>query len=209
MKYLLLAGVALLALSPVAANAAEGTMSPLSGFYVGGYGGYSWNEAELDGTDFELDVDGADYGGFVGYKLGWLMDEVNGFGIGMSGALEVSYGSSEADDDDELGALGSVEKGDDWGVSFRPGFEAVDNMTSPLGFTPYGILGWRWTEYEADTVAGDDEETYDGFELGLGTEITTFGNFGVRAEYSHTFYGEQDDIDIDSDAVRVGLAYHF
>lgn len=205
-KFLMLsaAAVALFSAPAFAGDTTNGHMSPLSGFYVGGYGGYSWNDAESD--TFDSGIDGADYGGFVGYKLGWLFDRVDGLGVGMNGAIEASYGSSSADD--EVGGV-DLEKKDDWSVSFRPGFEVIDQATAPIGIAPYGILGYRNTQFEASTAGADGDERYDGFELGVGTEVIAYGDFGVRVEYAHTWYGEEEDIDIDSDAVRAGVAYHF
>ena len=120
------------AISPAAAEEKKISPSRLSGPYVGVYGGYDW-------TDFNSgDVDGWEGGAFAGYRLDAILDQVNGFGVGMNGAVEGFYGWSGADGN-------GTEKNNEWGVSFRPGFSVVDRATSPLGVAPYAILGYRNT----------------------------------------------------------------
>lgn len=172
-------------------------LSPLSGLYLGAYGGYDWTDTDSEGGG---SVDGFDYGVFAGYKIDAILDStVNRLGLGINGAIEGFYGWSEADDSE-------IEKGDEWGVSFRPGFSVVDQYTENWGVNPYLILGYRNTEFEAD---GGDDEDLDGFELGIGTQVIAFGDVGVRVDYSHTFYEEEGGLDPDSDDIRVGLSYHF
>ncbi len=184
----------------------KGQPSPLSGVYVGGFAGYGWTDAETDiGTDF--DINGGDYGLFLGYQLDALLDR--SLGLGINGAIEFHYAWSDADDDGTVGGVPvSAEKDHEWGVSFRPGLSFVDNYM-PLGIKPYGIVGYRQAEYEATAAGLSGDETYHGFELGIGTELIAYQDFGVRLDYSHTFYGEEDGIDPDEDDLRLGVAYHF
>lgn len=90
-----------------------------------------------------------------------------------------------------------------------PGLSVIDKL-SPVDFNPYGILGYKRANFEVD---GLGDETFDGFELGLGTELVAYDNVGVRLEYAHTWYGEEEvggtDIDNDEDTVRVGVSYNF
>ena len=172
--------------------------SPLTGVYLGGYGGYGWTDADTDVAGIDDDIDGADYGLFVGYRLDGIMERMNGFGIGMNGAIEASYGWSSADSDD-------LEKDNEWSVQFRPGFSVVNQYSH--GLNPYAILGWRRTQFES--VAGGGEEDYDGFELGIGTEFLAYGDFGIRADYIHTFYEDKGGLDPDSNDIRLGISYHF
>ncbi|MAQ70988.1 MAG: hypothetical protein CL565_02225 [Alphaproteobacteria bacterium] len=194
MTRFLLATAAVVALSAPAMADSYNNNSPfgsaLTGAYVGAMGGYSWSE--LDTAAGDVDVDGADYGVFVGYKLDQYLQN----SIGINGAIEAHYAWSSADGDI---AGADVEKDDEWGVSFRPGLSISESIN------PYGILGYKRAEFE--TAAGSED--YDGFELGIGTELVAYGDFGIRAEYAHTFYGEEDGVDPDEDTLRLGVAYHF
>ena len=164
--------------------------------YLGAYGGYGWSDLETDfGSD--PDVNGGDYGLFGGIGLDALMRHAN-MDMGITGAIEGFYGWSNADDD-------GVEKDHEWGVNFRPGLAFIDPY-SPFGMKPYGIIGYRRSNYEFAT-GGD--ESYNGFELGLGTELLAYNDFGVRLDYSHVWYGEKDGIDPDENDLRLGVAYHF
>lgn len=175
--------------------------SPFTGPYVGVYGGYDWSELETGGID--PDLDGWDGGVFVGGRVDGLLNRVDGVGIGMNGAVEAFYGVSNSDD--SVGTTG-YEKDDEWGVSFRPGFSFIDKAVAPVGLNPYGIIGYRNTKFDSSTGGSD---RYNGFDLGVGTEVLAFGNYGIRAEYSHVWYASKNNIDPESDNLRIGASYHF
>ena len=162
--------------------------------YVGVYGGYGWSDADGGGGT----PDGADYGVFAGIDGDAILNPtINRLGLGISGAIEAHYGLSSQDD-------GDSEKEQEWGVNFRPGLSFLNNDYI-VEVAPYGILGYRGAVYE---VNGDDE-TFHGFELGIGTEVVAFDNASVRLDYTHVFYGEENDIDPDEDNIRLGLGYKF
>lgn len=187
-------------------NTQSGAPSPLSGVYMGGFGGYGWTDADTNGAG-GFDLEGGDYGLFAGYQLDGLLDRT--LGMGINGALEFHYAWSDQDEKRVVaGVPVTLEKDHEWGVSFRPGLSFVDQIM-PVGIKPYGILGYRQAEFEANGAGLTSDETFHGFELGLGTELIAFNDFGVRLDYSHVWYGEEGGIDPDEDNVRLGLAYHF
>lgn len=208
MKTMYLIAPAIILLTTSAALAAPGNTtastienSPFTGAYLGIYGGYDWSE--LDSAGSSPDLNGWDAGVMGGIRIDALLDRMKGFGIGLNGALEGFYGDSESDE--SAGGI-ELDKGNEWGVSFRPGLSFMDEVASPLGVSPYGILGYRNTQYK-NSLGGS--ERYDGFELGIGAQLLAYGSWGVRTEYSHTWYSSENGIDPASDDIRVGLSYQF
>ncbi len=206
MRQRIIFSAAALAMSTtMAARAQNMDLNPsaLTGPYVGVYGGYDWTDVDTANNEFQLD----DWEGgiYAGYKLDHFLGE--GMGIGANAAIEVFYGAGSGDD-----AINGVtaEKGQEWGVSLRPGISFLENATADLGWNPYGIIGYRRTDFQVSGpgVATSSEEL-DGIELGLGTELVAYGDVGVRLEYSHTWYDGEDGLDPDSDAIRLGASYHF
>ena len=121
------------------------------------------------------------------------------------GALEIYYTESNADD--SSGGF-SLEKDHDWGISFRPGLTFLDTH-SLYGLKPYGILGYRRANFEASGGGVSTDKDYNGFELGLGSELMAYDRFGVRLDYTHVFYKEKSGIDPSENNLRLGVSYHF
>ena len=191
-----ISALALLISSPSAAQE-----NALSDFYIGLYGGYTWMDADNDnGADPE--PEGFDYGLFGGYRIDSMFANTN---YGLTGALEAFIGGSTADD--EIGGV-DIEKGLEYGFSFRPGFAFLNQ--NAFNINPYGIIGYRNTELEASSGGLSTDENYHGFELGLGADILQLdNNIGVRAEYSYVWYMEDNDIDPSEGNLRLGLSYQF
>ncbi len=195
----LLIGSALAALCSAPAFAKDtANPSAFTGPYIGVYAGYDWSELD---TNFGLDADprGWDGGGFIGYRFGKLMENS---AIGTTASFEAFYGISNADD--SVAGI-NVEKDHEWGVSFRPGIALLSTTT----LSPYGIVGYRRTQFEGSSGGFAGSEDYNGLELGIGTELMAFGNAGLRLEYAHVWYGDENGIDPDSDDLRLGMSYHF
>lgn len=208
MKKLFLASVAVACLaSPSMAQAQSNynensnSLSP----YIGVYGGYGWADVD-NNAGVSPSVDGVDYGVYVGIQADSLLDStVNQTGLGLTGAIEAHYGGSSADDN--VGGV-NIEKNDEWGINFRPGIKFLNN-DAVVDVKPYGIIGYRQTNFEASAGGITADDYYNGFELGLGTELVTYDNVGVRFDYTHVWYGEKNGIDPDEDNLRVGLGYKF
>ena len=199
MKKLLLATTVMVATAASAASADpynNSNDSALTGGYIGVLGGYTSTDTESSVAGFSPDVTGGDYGVFVGYKLDHYLED----SLGINAAIEAHYAWSNADDT-EAGV--ELEKDNEWGVSFRPGISISETIN------PYGIIGYKQAEFEASAGPFVGEETYDGLELGIGTELVAYGDLGFRVEYAHTWYGEEDGIEPDEDTLRAGVAYHF
>lgn len=202
----LLAGAAAIAIALSTASYAQaettyqtrGGNTIISNLYIGGYGGYGWTDADLDAGP-TLDVNGMDYGLFVGYQVTGLTE--NSW-ISPNGAIEFFYGWSNADDSE--GGV-DIEKNDEWGISFRPGLTFMSRMM-PIETKPYAIIGYRRADFSATGVGS---ENFDGFELGIGTELVAYGDFGVRLDYSHVFYENDNGYDPSENDLRLGLTYHF
>ena len=103
MKKLLLTSAALLTMTASYSVADEYSMDAdrLTGPYIGVYGGYGWTD--LEGEDsfagVDADLNGADYGLFIGMKADTLLDAtINRLGLSLTGALELQYGWSSQDD---------------------------------------------------------------------------------------------------------------
>ncbi len=181
-------------------------LSPLSGFYAGGFGGFSLNDVE-SGSGADFDANGGDYGLFVGYSLDTLLN--NNLGLGINASIEGHYAWSNADDELTVAGISlTAEKQHEWGLSFRPGLSFINNYM-PLDMKPYAILGYREAEFETSVGAATNSETLHGFELGFGSELIVFKNFGIRLDYSHVFYDNKDGLQADEDDLRLGAAYHF
>lgn len=175
----------------------DGVDDPVSGLYIGAYGGYGWTSADTAAGD--LDLKGADYGLFAGYRMDRFLQD----NMGINGAIEGFYGWSDQDDDI---AGAAIDKDHEWGINFRPGLSFLSFGTS---LNPYGIIGYRRTNFDASVAGLSNDEDFNGMDLGLGTEVVAWGDIGMRIDYTHTFYEEKSGIDPDEDDIRVGLSYHF
>ena len=195
MKTTLFATVAAVAIAFSAPSMAQDMgSSPLTGAYIGLLGGYTNTELEAGGAS--EDLTGGDYGIFAGFKLDKYLEN----SIGITGAIEAHYAWSTADE--EIGGI-TLEKDSEFGISFRPGISISER------FNPYGIIGYKRTEFDASGFGLSASEDYNGVELGLGAEVLSYGNIGFRLEYAHTWYDEDDGLDVDEDTIRAGVSYNF
>jgi hypothetical protein len=171
--------------------------------YVGGYGGYGASDGYRDN-----EPSGLDYGVFAGFKFQRLMSA----NWGVTAAIEGNLGGSGIEDEGQVNGVNiTTEKNHEYGISFRPGLTFKPSASFILN--PYAIIGYRATEYDVTGSLGGFTSSataeYDGFELGLGTNLLTYNNFDLRFEYSRTFYDANGLFSPDEDSFRFGLVYHF
>ncbi len=140
---------ALMFAAPAQAN--DGSIdNSMSGFYVGGFGGHTWNNVDVSGAP-SFDINGSDYGVFAGYKVESLLG--TNAPINLSGAIEANYGWSHANETHLVGATPvEIRKDREWGVNFRPGLTFLSSAM-PLGLHPYGIFGYRAADYKSSSAA--------------------------------------------------------
>lgn len=171
-----------------------------SGLYAGVYGGYGWASAD-NSNGGDPKPSGVDYGVYGGYQIDSVLKNA---GFDLTGALEIHYGGSTADN--TVSGV-QMEKGREIGVSFRPGLSFLSNDAYRIN--PYGILGYKITQYDTSVTGLKVEEDYHGLALGLGTELMTEENMSVRLDYSHTWYMEENDIDLSESNLRLGVGFGF
>lgn len=201
MKYLLMTGAALITLATMTNPAAAQGANP----YIGVYGGYGWTDGDTSAGP-NGDPTGFDYGVMAGFQASHLMGETTGSNpLAMLGAVEVYYGWSNADD--SMGA-GKIDKNYEYGIRVRPGLEFIGRL-SPVDIAPYAIVGYRRANYEASVAGASFDETFNGFELGIGTELVAHDNMGIRLDYTHVWYGDKKGFDPSEDNVRLGIVYHY
>jgi hypothetical protein len=175
-----------------------------NGIYVGGQGGYDYTNTGANGPHF--DTEGWDYGAFAGYSLNSYFNDM---GWGLTGAVEGNYTWSTAGDHTSFDGISLKDyKQNSWGVDFRPGLTYVDQYL-PFGLKPYGIFGYQRADYRFSGDGANDSLHFNGFKLGIGTEILTFQHFGVRLDYDHVFYGSRDGVDPHENDLLAGVVFHF
>lgn len=177
-----------------------------TGFYGGVHLGYS--AADIDhfdvfgaGTVLDHNVDGAIYGGQIGYNH-QLDDLVLGIEAEVSGS----------DVDGNAGAGGTARGFDldvTYGVRGRLGY-AMDQLLF------YATAGVTIAEVDATSAFGADGDTHVGFVVGGGaawrlTELISLGVEYLYADYetkSYAMGGAPDDISFDTHTVRAVLNFH-
>ena len=218
---LLIAGVAQAADMPLKAPPREAPYySDWTGFYLFGFGGYSWGKIspDLGGTDLKPK------GGVFGFGGGYLWQ----YGAWVGG-LEVDYGFSEEKEDRTFSfdMCGDVERS----IQCRGRFnvhskiDALGSARVRAGYllTPnllaYGTagLGWGRSEVNIANVLIAKPNLF-GWVAGGGLEYKLFQHVRVRGEYLHydfgsTGYAFQPIITINAktrdDVVRGALIWSF
>jgi len=210
MTKFLLAGAALVALSPAALAADIVEPAPVydwSGFYIGVNGGAAWNNSNVDSSvnsddlgpiadelkgDIQGDQTVLTLGGLIGFN--WQMDSV------VAG-LEADINWLDFDDDDHHHFV-SGENTIDTSLSFESSY--FGTVRGRLGYAADNILfyatgGLAYGGVDADGSvrlnddrwSGNSSETNWGWTLGGGLEYA-FDSFIIGAEYLYVDLGDAD-----------------
>jgi outer membrane immunogenic protein len=204
MKKLLLAGAAICALAFSAVTASAADIDPpaafdWTGFYLGGYVGYTNFDTEILGVDNSFD--GFTGGGILGAN--YQMDQIV---IGLEGDI----GVTGADGDFAAPIAHSQEVDMTYAIRARLGY-AVDNT---LFFLQGGVAFAEFSAASGGASILDD--TVSGWQIGAGIEHAFTENITVRLDGLYTDYGSTDDIsvapagfDVTNFTARVGVNFLF
>lgn len=173
--------------------------SQWGGFYAGVYGGYSWFDANISGLG-EADDESVKYGGFTGYNF--ELDNKVVTGLELNGG----FASSQT-------TLGGTTVEQDWDASLRArlGYAFERSLI-------YSFAGVAVTGVEASSIAGNDDQTLTGYNLGAGLEHEFLDGITGRIEYGFSDYGSEtfapgggasNEIDFNEDSVNLGLGVKF
>src|SRR5215470_13061318 len=189
-------GVAQAADMPLKAPRAAPVYSDWTGFYVFGFGGYSWGKISPD--DFNLSHFGFDNpkpkGGVFGFGGGYLWQ----YGTWVGG-LEVDYGFSDEKDDQTVCKYKSCRET----LSLNSKIDALGSARLRVGylFTPsllaYGTAGTAWGRARVSVSDCDDgcdtflssRTNLFGWVAGGGLEYKLFEHVRIRGEYLHYDFG--------------------
>jgi len=195
---LLAAGAVQAADLPVKAPRAAPIYSDWTGFYLFGFGGYSWGKISPDDFDFG-EIRGLHNpkpkGGVFGFGGGYLWQ----YGAWVGG-LEVDYGFSDETENQRLVCdviiVRSTSSSCGGRVALHSKIDALGSARARAGylFTPnllaYGTAGLGWGRSELE-IAGvlDAKPTLFGWVAGAGLEYKLWQHVRIRGEYLHYDFG--------------------
>jgi outer membrane immunogenic protein len=195
---LLIAGVAQAADMPLKAPPREAPYySDWTGFYLFGFGGYSWGKISPDDFNFS-DISRSLHnpkpkGGVFGFGGGYLWQ----YGAWVGG-LEVDYGFSNEKEDQSLRCETIIVRSESrscGGTVVHSKIDALGSARARAGylFTPnllaYGTAGLGWGRSELNIVGFDAKPTLFGWVAGGGIEYKLFQHVRIRGEYLHYDFG--------------------
>lgn len=189
---LLIAGAAQAADMPLKAPPrAAPIYNDWTGFYIFGFGGYSWGKIspDLGGADLKPKGGVFGFGGGYNWQYGaWV------------GGLEVDYGFSEEKEDRTFGSLCTEArvriKDVECGFNVHSKIDALGSARVRIGylFTPnllaFGTAGLGWGRSEVSLGYGfDAKPNLFGWVAGGGMEYKLFEHVRIRGEYLHYDFG--------------------
>jgi outer membrane immunogenic protein len=192
----LIAGAAQAADMPLKAPPRQAPIySDWNGFYVFGFGGYSWGKISPDGGGTDLKPKGGvfGFGGGYNYQYGaWV------------GGLEIDYGFSEEKEDLSFGfnfcdeeVLSRSKVSCGGRINVHSKIDALGSARARVGYllTPnllaYGTAGLGWGRSEVNIADGFlvAKPNLFGWVAGGGLEYKLFEHVRVRGEYLHYDFG--------------------
>lgn len=170
-----------------------------NGPYGGIFLGYSDYDADIDQPGFNeipYNIDGAEYGIYIGYG--------QAFGqFYVAGEAEIGRGPESTNIEDIAGNDFDVET--TWGVSAIGGY-----LVAPTVLV-YGRLGYQ--QATVNDAFFDVDEDINGARFGAGFEVAVVENVRIRGEYVYTDYSSQEiagfEYDAEQSLFRFGVAYEF
>ncbi len=168
-----------------------------SGLYVGVNVGYGWGDFENNAGIGDIEADGFNAGGYVGYNF-----QSGPFVYGVEGDLAYSWL------DGELAGV-VAEQGFNGAVRGRVGY-ALDPVLL------YAAGGLAFTQAEATAGAVNDSNTHIGWTAGVGAEAFVTQNIIGRVEYRYNDFGPETynlgapvEVELKSHEVRFGVGVKF
>jgi outer membrane immunogenic protein len=220
MKKLLLASIAGLALASGSAFAADMPVKApylkappppaytWTGCYVDGGGGYGlWKQTHHDETDpgfialtSDVDSGGSGWYGTVGAGCDYQVGAIAGGNV-ILGVL-ADYNFMDLTGNYQVpvnGLIGNEKENSAWAVGGRIGFAFTPGVMGYMngGFTEAHFDGFNlFTDAGAPTIFSTAAQTYDGYFLGGGTEMSLAPflpqGFFIRSEYRYSSYDAKD-----------------
>lgn len=164
----------------------------ISGFYLGlGLSATSTHEADLD---FLSITDGQDRTGDLSFTAGYDINEYI--------AIEGRYMFSIAKE--------NIVDRSSWGIYVKPQYPITEN------FKVYGLLGIGGVDATGTNHVGQKFDFNDAsFQWGLGISYEVYEDISIYVDYVqiardvYTTAFVSPNVDVSSDAVTVGISYHF
>jgi outer membrane immunogenic protein len=195
--------VALSTLVLVASISAASAAPNFQGFYIGAQAGYGWEDVTYSGplATKSFDPDGFVGGAYGGYNFQW---------DGWIAGLEGNFDYVDGKEGDTFGIPDHFDANWEAGVRARVGAFLGDYLV-------YGAAGISWFDYDWNKNGSKDSHTQQGWTWGFGVEKQITSSLRARVEYrageydsDHlSFPGSDRDVEPDSQAVMVGLAFTF
>lgn len=179
--------------------------TPWTGAYVGLSLGHAWATTGVEGlgTAYQFDSSGALYGAYAGYT--WQAGRLV-FGL----EADISTGSLGGSSDT---AINPVVTDLNWLAAARG---RLGFLVTP-SFYLYGMAGVAWAGYDLKAATIERDQTFFGYQVGVGGELRMSQSWSLRLDYLYTdlqaaskdYPGFANTYDPDFHTIRAGLTFRF